>query len=129
MSGSYFIGLIVALVCAIFVSQDAKKRGMSGAAWGVGVFFLCIVFLPLYFIMRKPLLIVQEPYPTPQPGAAQYTVPPPVTPQYIPPAPAAPSPTPQAGSTRCAACGQYYEGQAAFCPMCGAPQGPPSPAN
>ena len=34
---------------SIWVSQDARKRGMS-ARWGIGVGLLLIVFLPLYFL-------------------------------------------------------------------------------
>jgi len=48
------IGWIIALIVAIFVGQDAETRGMNSWAWGFGVFLLMIVFLPLYFILRKP---------------------------------------------------------------------------
>jgi len=51
-----FIGAIIALVIAIFIGQDAAKRGMNAWGWGIGVFLLLIVFLPLYFILRKPKL-------------------------------------------------------------------------
>src|ERR1017187_2143842 len=37
---------------SIWVSQDARKRGMS-ARWGIGVGLLLIVFLPLYFLVRR----------------------------------------------------------------------------
>jgi MFS family permease len=48
------IGIIIALVAAILIGQDASKRGMNAWGWGIGVFLLLIVFLPLYFILRKP---------------------------------------------------------------------------
>ncbi|MCX6328137.1 MAG: hypothetical protein NTZ85_01300, partial [Bacteroidia bacterium] len=48
------IGVIIALVVAILIGQDASKRGMNAWGWGIGVFLLLIVFLPLYFILRKP---------------------------------------------------------------------------
>ncbi|KPK82879.1 MAG: hypothetical protein AMS27_13685 [Bacteroides sp. SM23_62_1] len=48
------IGILVALLVAILVGQDAKKRGMNAWVWGIGVFLVLIVFLPLYFILRKP---------------------------------------------------------------------------
>lgn len=50
------IGVLIALVVAILVGQDATKRGMNAWAWGIGVFLVLIVFLPLYFILRKPKL-------------------------------------------------------------------------
>jgi len=56
----YYIGpqeiiiLIILLIPAIAVGKDAEKRGMNGWGWGIGVFFLLIVLLPLYFILRKP---------------------------------------------------------------------------
>jgi hypothetical protein len=96
---------VVDIVIAFLIAQDANKRGMNGVLWGIGVFFLCIVFLPLYLIVRKPML-----------GAA----PPGYPPQYPPPPPAGPPP---GGSSRmCPACGKYHDGSAQFCPHCGAPQ-------
>jgi uncharacterized membrane protein len=56
MHGFGLIGLIIPLIAAIFVYQDAEKRGMSGIGWALGTFFLCIIFLPLYLIMRKPVI-------------------------------------------------------------------------
>ena len=54
------IGALIALVIGIAVGQDAKKRGMNPWGWGIGVFLLLIVFLPLYFILRKPKLEDQQ---------------------------------------------------------------------
>jgi uncharacterized membrane protein len=48
------LGLLIALVVGIIVGQDASTRGMNAWGWGIGVFLLMIVFLPLYFILRKP---------------------------------------------------------------------------
>ena len=90
-----WFGFVIVVILAVVVAQDANKRGMSGVLWGIGVFLLCIVFLPLYFIVRKPLLV-----PPGYPGAAY---------------PAGPG-------RMCPACGKYHEGSAAFCPYCGAPQ-------
>jgi 4-amino-4-deoxy-L-arabinose transferase-like glycosyltransferase len=50
------IGLLIALIAAVLVGQDASKRGMNAVGWGIGVFLLLIIFLPLYFIMRKPMV-------------------------------------------------------------------------
>ena len=54
MEGGQIIGLLIALVVGIVVGNDASKRGMRAFWWGLGVFLLMIVFLPLYFILRKP---------------------------------------------------------------------------
>jgi hypothetical protein len=48
------LGVLIALVVAILVGNDASKRNMNAWSWGIGVFLLLIIFLPLYFIMRKP---------------------------------------------------------------------------
>ncbi len=53
------IGFLIALGIGIAVGRDASRRGMNGGAWGVGVFFLLIIVLPIYFIKRKPLLAEQ----------------------------------------------------------------------
>lgn len=52
--------LIIAATVGYFVGQDAQKRGMNAIGWGLGTFLMMIVFLPLYFIMRKPLLHNQK---------------------------------------------------------------------
>jgi len=54
--GFLLIALIIPLVAAIWVASDAKKRGYSNTAiigWFIGVWFLLIVFLPLYLIFRS----------------------------------------------------------------------------
>jgi hypothetical protein len=92
------IGFLIALIIAVLVAQDANKRGMNGVLWGIGVFLLCIVFLPLYLIVRKPVLMMAPPGYPPPPG-------------------------PMPGAARmCPACGKYHDGSAQFCPHCGAPQ-------
>ena len=50
------VGLAIALTIAFLVKKDAKSRGMNDIAWSAGVFLLLIIFLPLYFIKRKPKL-------------------------------------------------------------------------
>ena len=66
--GGFGFGFLIALLIAIWVASDANKRGMNGVGWAIGVFFLCIVFLPIYLIVRKPLL-AQQPYGYPPPFA------------------------------------------------------------
>lgn len=48
------IGLIIAFFVAFAIGADAKARGMSGLGWGVFTFFICIVAIPIYLIVRKP---------------------------------------------------------------------------
>lgn len=50
-----FIGAIIPLLVAIWVSQDAKKRGMNPIGWGIFVFLILIIGLPAYLITRKPI--------------------------------------------------------------------------
>lgn len=48
--------LIVNLLVALWVFYDAQKRGFTltqSILWAIGVFFLLIVFLPLYLIVRR----------------------------------------------------------------------------
>ena len=50
------VGIFVAAAIAVWVRMDARKRGLSAGAatgWGIGVFLLLIVFLPLYLWMRR----------------------------------------------------------------------------
>jgi hypothetical protein len=86
------IGLIIAAAAGVAIGMDASKRGMSGALWWIGVFLLLIVFLPLYFIVRKPLLSAQGApggYPM-QPGHPQGAFPQQGQPQGAFPQPQAP---------------------------------------
>lgn len=93
-------GVLIAALIAVLVGVDASKRGMNSVGWAIGTFLLCIVFLPLYLIVRKP--VIGSPVLYPPPGAF---------------------PPPQAGSRLCPHCGKYHESTAQFCPFCGAAQG------
>ena len=103
--GGFGFGFLIALLIAIWVATDANKRGMNGVAWAIGVFFLCIVFLPIYLIVRKPLL-AQQPYGYPPPPGSQ--------PPYNPP-------PPTAGQHFCANCGSPVQPGVKFCATCGKP--------
>ena len=48
-------GIIIAVIVGVLIAKDANNRGMNGAAWGFFVFFVCIIALPIYLIVRKPL--------------------------------------------------------------------------
>jgi hypothetical protein len=51
-----FIGLFIAAIAGILVGQDAAKRGMSPWGWGLFVFLILIIGLPVYLIVKKPYL-------------------------------------------------------------------------
>lgn len=130
--GTALLSLVVGAVAGFWVYSDAKKRGMNAVGWGIGAFLLCIVFLPLYLIMRKPELVAGAP--GLPPGAVPVYPPPPVQmppgyvqPPQMPPGQAPyvqpPPPAPSAGPVHfCTQCGQRYEGTVKFCPNCGATQ-------
>jgi hydrogenase-4 membrane subunit HyfE len=49
------VTFIVMIAAGILIAKDAKTRGMNHFAWGIGAFFLWIVVVPLYLIVRKPI--------------------------------------------------------------------------
>lgn len=50
------VGLLAAIIAAMWTYRDANSRGMGSAtAWTIGVFFLGILFLPVYLFVRRPL--------------------------------------------------------------------------
>ncbi len=121
LGGGYGIGFVIDLVIAIWVASDANKRGMNGVLWGIGVFLLCIVFLPIYLIVRKPLLAQSYGYPPGPPPPPQ-----PAQPYGYQPGPAAPlphSPPPvepaQPMHHFCSNCGTQLTAGSKFCPSCG----------
>ena len=52
---SLIVGLIIAAIIGVLIAKDANSRGMNGAGWGIFVFLICIVALPLYLVVRKPV--------------------------------------------------------------------------
>ena len=50
-----FVGLIIAAVVAVIIAKDANNRCMSGLGWGIFTFLICIIAIPIYLIVRKPL--------------------------------------------------------------------------
>jgi hypothetical protein len=49
------LGLIIAAVIGVIIGKDANNRGMSGLGRGIFTFFICIVAIPIYLIVRRPL--------------------------------------------------------------------------
>jgi hypothetical protein len=83
------------LIVALWVFYDSQKRGYTvwrGLLWAIGVFFILILFLPLYLIARKRREKLGA-----QAGGTQ--APPPLA--------------------SCFYCGQGYEGDPQICPYCG----------
>jgi hypothetical protein len=121
MLGGYGLGFIIVAAIAIWVATDANKRGMNGIGWGIGVFLLCIVFLPIYLIVRKPLQAQPQPYgypPAPPQPPQPYGYPP--GPSAAPPGPPQiQQPPPQPAHRFCSNCGQQLAEAARFCPSCG----------
>jgi uncharacterized protein YacL len=55
MEGLFTVGgLVIGAVIAVLIAQDANARGMNGLGWGIFVFLLCIVALPVYLVVRSP---------------------------------------------------------------------------
>ena len=55
--GILFIPLlwfVVALLILVWAYQDAESREMNGALWAVIIFFLSVLGLLLYLIVRSP---------------------------------------------------------------------------
>jgi len=55
--GILFIPLLwflVALLILVWAYQDAESRGMNGALWAIIIFFLSVLGLLLYLIVRSP---------------------------------------------------------------------------
>ena len=55
IDGGMLIGLIIAAVVGVIIGNDANSRGMNGLGWGIFTFLVCIVAIPIYLIVRKPL--------------------------------------------------------------------------
>ena len=86
---------LLPLVIALWVFFDSQKHGYTfsqGLLWAIGVFFILIVFLPLYLSYRN-----KRKQRTPAPGQIAVL----------------------SSSTSCFYCGQPYPGDPKICPHCG----------
>ena len=86
---------IISLAIAMWVFYDSQKRGYTvsrGLLWAVGVFFVLIVFLPLYLAARKKKERMQA-------AAREASIP--------------------SSVNLCFYCRQGYEGNPTVCPHCG----------
>jgi hypothetical protein len=48
------IGIVIAAAIGFWVYKDAQERGMNGILWGILTFLICVIFLPIYLLIRKP---------------------------------------------------------------------------
>ena len=108
--------LAVAIWILFWVYKDAQSRGMSGALWVILVFFLHLVGLVVYLLVRSGYPVRK---PETSPGA--------------PPAPAPPRPRPPLSRLRpprrprpsrppppdCSRCGRPLQNDWVACPHCG----------
>ncbi len=101
---------IIFLLIAIWVYRDAESRGMSGVLWLLVVWFLGIIGLIVYLVVRKDKL---QPMMT-QPYYGQQTWAPPPGGMAPPPGAAPPA------QMTCKNCGSPLAPGATFCGKCGA---------
>lgn len=107
---------VIAILIAVWVYRDANSRGMSGALWVIIVFFLGLIGLIVYLIVRSDRPVGMPPGYPGYGGYAQPGYPPPGYPPQAPP-PAAPPPA--AAATTCRNCGAPLSPGAGFCASCG----------
>lgn len=142
--------LIIWILVAVWVYQDAQSRNMSGVLWLIVVILLGLIGIIIYLIVRASHPAGAPPYGTypgyagyqqypPQPYGGyqgypppQYGPPPayqpPAAPPQQPPAAAPPQAPPPAaaqpaGAAACRNCGNPLSANAKFCAKCGAPVG------
>ena len=120
--GGFFalLYLAVAVWILVWVYKDAQSRGMNAVLWAVLVFFLHLVGLVVYLLVRSgypvqkpgaPPASPSAPAPPPAPTA------PPVSPGAAPPsAPAAPA---APVFPACSKCGRPVHAGWVACPHCG----------
>ncbi len=53
----YIVPIVMAVLAAIWVSRDAKKRGLSTDIWTILAFLAAPIVLPLYLVVRETKII------------------------------------------------------------------------
>ena len=51
----YICIFIVSMVMGLIIGSDAENRGMNGRVWGICTFFLLILIVPIYLLVRNPI--------------------------------------------------------------------------
>jgi RNA polymerase subunit RPABC4/transcription elongation factor Spt4 len=100
------IFLVIWILVALWVHRDAESRGMEGLLWGLIVFFVQVLGLIIYLVVRT-----NHPVLSAKPAGLQVPTPPP------PSGEAAPSPAP--ATPVCKSCGRPVEKDHAYCTACG----------
>jgi hypothetical protein len=54
------LGFVLLAVIGWAVWRDANSRGMNGVLWGVLGALFCIIVVPIYLIVRKPVLSAEQ---------------------------------------------------------------------
>ena len=119
----WIIGIIVLLIIALLVANDASRYGENGLLWGLIVFFMPMMGLLIYAIIRSGWTLKIQNTTIPAPGASPpvQSVSSPV--QSIPSTAAFPQTQPNVSATDiiyCTACGSPNQKGAAYCNKCGA---------
>lgn len=98
---------VVWILAALWAHRDAQSRGMEGIVWGLIVFFLHILGLIIYLIVRT-----NHPVSAAGPAERQSPVPP-AEGEPISTIPAVPR------TLVCKSCGRPVENEHGFCAVCG----------
>ncbi len=122
-----FGGLLALLYLALiiwvlfWVYKDAQSRGLSGALWVLLVFFLHLLGLVIYLLVRSGHPVRKPESTTAAPAPPQPPTAPPVSQAGAPPAPPVPPvpPPPPAEPADCSKCGQPLQKGWVACPHCG----------
>jgi len=120
--------LAVAVWILFWVYKDAQSRGMNGALWVILVFFLHLVGLVVYLLVRSGYPVRKPESPTgaqaapPQPATAppaSSAGAPPASPAPPIPSAAPPVPTVPPAPPDCSRCGRPLQNDWVACPHCG----------
>jgi RNA polymerase subunit RPABC4/transcription elongation factor Spt4 len=99
--------LVIWVMVALWVHRDAESRGMEGVIWALVVFFVHVIGLIIYLVVRSnhPVLAAapaSKPQTATPPPQAGETAAPPVQPAPV-----------------CKSCGRPVEKDHVYCAMCG----------
>ncbi len=116
----WILGIVILLIIALLVANDASRYGENGLLWGLVVFFMPMMGLLFYAIIRSGWTLKVQNTQTPA-----YSAPVQATPNTVSPVTVSPVTQPQVIPTAtdtvyCTACGFANQKGAAYCNKCGA---------